>query len=351
MKIEKLALILVVALVLVASPSLLWGQEYPDMSGPGVPPPEFERVGSAGFQFLKIPTNARFAAMGGVTTALSRGDATAALANPASLADVGSVSLALTQNNWIADISYNAGSVAKSFGAIGTFGLQFIYVDYGDMVRTENVPQFDDLGNYEFKVKQATDLGTFGAHDLAIGLSYARNITDRLQFGANIKYVEEKIDDASTGNIALDVGTVYYTGLKTFRVAMLGRNFGPDAEFIEWEERIAFPSAKVKLPMTYVLGGAVDILEGGDNPHLWTLAAEFVHTNDASEKVNVGMEYSFMDFAMLRAGYRFNYDEEGITLGAGLKVHTGSFSFLVNYAYMDFGRLDNVSMFSLGFGF
>ena len=80
------------------------------------------------------------------------------LANPASMADVENLSLALTQNNWIADIGYNAGAVVKNFGGLGVFGINFIYVDYGDMVRTENQPLFDALGNSNSRTAQLRSL-------------------------------------------------------------------------------------------------------------------------------------------------------------------------------------------------
>lgn len=241
----------------------------------------------------------------------------------------------------------------KKVGNLGFFGVNFIFVDYGDMTRNANEPILDPTtGEHTGNVRQVTGLGTFSAHDLAFGISYSRQITDRLQFGVNLKYLEEKLDDATANQFAIDIGTVYYTGIKSFRIAMLGRNFGPGAEFLDFDERIGYPTAKVKLPMTYILGGAIDILEGGENsPHLWTIAGEFIHTNDASEKANVGTEYSFMEFVMLRAGYRFNYDEEGITLGAGLNLHMADIGMNINYAYMVFGRLDSVNMFSFNFGF
>jgi len=343
-------LYLLIALILAVSTGPLRAQVYPDV-GAGVAPAEFERVGSAGFQFLKLPTNAQMAAMGGVMSSLSRGDAAAAFTNPASTADVQSISAHFSQMSWIADIDYMNASVVKNMGAWGNFGLSFVYVDYGDMIRNEYNPIFDESGAYTFQVEQQFDMGTFSASDVALGLSYGRNITDRLQFGASFKYIQEKIDDAETSALGIDIGTVYYTGLKSFRIAMVGRNFGPDTEFLEWSERIRVESAKVKLPMTFILGGAIDILEGGeDNPFLWTVAGEFVHTNDASEKINVGSELGIMDLIKLRAGYRFNYDEEGLTLGAGLRLHTGSTFFTINYAYVDFGRLDTVNMFSVSFG-
>jgi hypothetical protein len=104
--------------------------------------------------------------------------------------------------------------------------------------------------------------------------------------------------------------------------------------------------------MVFCLGAAIDLLEGQNgNPHLWTLAGEFLHPNDGPEKVNLGTEYSYQDFVSLRAGYRFNYDEESLTLGAGINVFTSSLRFKVDYSFWDFGILGNINMFSIVLGF
>lgn len=320
----------------------------------GIHPSDYSRVGKSGWQFLKLPTDARFAAMGGIISATGRGTASAALGNPASLVDVNAkrVSAFFSTMNWIADIKYMSGAVAKNFGKYGTFGLSVIALDYGDMERTAYIEQFDDQGNTKGIALPAFDLGTFSGSDFAMGLSYARWMTDRLQFGLKFSFVQETLDDATTRNWAVDVGTMYHTGIKTFRISMVGRNFGPDAEFVQYEERIGVPAMKARMPIAFVLGAAIDILEEKeDSPHLWTLAGEFIHPNDGEEKLNFGTEYSFMNYVMLRGGYRFNYDEEGLTLGAGLRVHFSDFSLLINYAFIDFGRLNEVHMFSTGFSF
>jgi len=283
----------------------------------GIHPPEYSAVGRSGWQFLKLPTHARFAAMGGIISALAHGDASATLGNP----------------RW------------------GSFGLNVVYVDYGEMIRTENREALDDFGQSLGYTEPITEgLGTFTGGDFALGINYALRVTDRLQIGSNIRYVEEKLDDAKTSNWTIDIGTMYYTGIKTFRIAMLGRNFGPDAEFTKYDERIGIPAVQVPMPMVFVLGGAIDLFEGRNgNPHLWTVAAEFTHPNDGPEKVHLGTEYTYNNFVSLRAGYRFFYDEEGLTFGGGLRISTSTFGASINYAYIDFGRLNNVQLFSINF--
>lgn len=348
MKYLRSLIIVLIALGCALPSGRVVAQEYPDI-GAGVSAPDFQRVGTAGWQFLKVPSNARMVGMGGILSGIyGMNDASASFTNPAALSDIENISVSLNTQKWIADISYQSAAIFKQFGNIGGFGLNLIYVDYGEMDRTLN--EIASRGPQVKYVRPNLSAGTFSAYDMQAGISYTRQISAQLQFGANVKFLQEKLDDASTNNFAIDIGTVYQTGIRSFRIAMLGRNFGPDAKFTSFENRVAQSAAAVKLPMSFVLGSAFDILEGKNSPHKWTLAGEFIHTNDASEKVNVGTEYSFMDLAYLRGGYRFNYDEEGLTLGAGLNINAGGFSASVSYSYMAFGRLGDINMISLVLG-
>jgi len=54
--------------------------------------------------------------------------------------------------------------------------------------------------------------------------------------------------------------------------------------------------------------------------------------------------------AVSAGGYTFNTDEEGLSLGSGVKVDLGSATVLVDYAYVAFGVFDAVHMFLLGCG-
>ena len=318
--------------------------------GSGITEPDFDRVAQSGFQFLHLPTHARQAAIGGVSSVMMSG-AAAALNNPAAIALVENADLVVTRMNWIADIGYNAGALVKNLGGWGSLGLSAVYLDYGDMDRTENREILDANNERTGLSEVITGLGTFSAYDLAVGVSYARSMTDRLQLGATVKYVRESIDNTDVSNWSIDVGTLYYTGFRTLRVAMMGSNFGPDVNFAEWEERIQVTPANVKMPMVFKFGAAIDVLEGGPSPHLLTLSSEFIHPNDGPERVHVGTEYAFQDLIFLRGGYRFNYDEQSYTLGGGLNVNLGDIGLKIDYSYWAFGRLGPVHLVSAGFGF
>lgn len=316
----------------------------------GVHPMEYSNVGSSGWQFLKLPANARSAAMGGVKAALSYGDANAAFMNPASAADIKNLDVQFSSMKWVADIQYSGVSLVQNLGNWGCVGLNLQYLDYGEMVRTVVGQSYDQLGNDLGIVPITEGLGTFSGHDLAIGLLYSRQITKDLQLGGNVRIVEEQLDDAATRNWSLDIGTLYWTGLGSLRVSMLARNFGPDAQFTSYSDQIKIPPVKVSMPMMFFLGAAYDILESAPNsPHRLTLATEYIKPNDGPEKINLGVEYFFSYNFYARCGYRFNYDEEKYTLGFGFEYSiTEDRKVRFDYAFAYLGRLSSVNVFSVG---
>jgi hypothetical protein len=337
-----------IVLLLFLNIGLVVGQDTTPPDEYGVPPEEFHRVGQSGWQFLKIPANARNAAIGGISTSLANGDANTMFHNPAELVGVQSIDVSANRVNWFAEIPVQSVGVAKNFDGIGVIGLSVLMVDYGDMKRTEYGLVGDPAAPSGQRNVVLDDLGTFTASDLAVGLSYARQVTDRLSVGTNIRYIQEKIDDLSMSNYSIDIGTMYYTGFKSLRLAMVARNFGPDRKLVDYNEEVQREPASIKMPVQFRLGAAIDFLEGDDSPHLLTAAVEGVHPNDGPEKLNVGLEYRLFEMFMARGGYRFNYDEEGITLGAGLNLDLGGANVIFDYAYIDFGHLDYVQMFSVG---
>lgn len=331
----KSKIIFVLSIVLLMSYKLI---------GQGIEPANSERVGQSGWQFLKINGDARVAAMGGAYVAASKGDASSAFGNPASLSDVKNIDISLSNVNWIADIKHQTIAIAKNFEDIGVFGINLAYVDYGDMIETINSPI-----EGENRTNQVVTGNTFTASDIAIGISYSKQVTDKLSIGGNVKYIKESIAELSMDNWAIDFGTLYYTGFKSLRVAMTARNFGPDVNLTGFSEEYQAEAMDVRMPIDFRIGVAMDFFDYEGSPHLLTLSLEGDHPNDGPEKINSGAEYSFQDIFFLRGGYKFNYDEEGLVLGVGLKYDISGFTGRFNYAYVDFGNLNKVHMIQLGF--
>ena len=321
-----------------------------DDPGSGVGPLPYGTEGTSGWQFLKLPTDARTAALGGVRAALGYGDAAAALTNPAAAADVDGTGVALSRMEWVADISLNSASVVRDLGPLGTVGANLVYLDYGDMERTANLPA--DEGGVDLGVIPTTGLGTFSAHDVAVGLLYTRRVTDKLQLGGNLRYLQQTLDDATSSNWSLDVGTLYRTGFRSLRISMLGQNFGPDSDFSDFEGRIQRQAVRVRMPAQFVLGAAYDVVEPSSaQPYRWTVAGEYVRPNDGGDRYNLGSEVVVQNILALRAGYRVGYDVLGLTFGGGVHVITAGSTIRADYAFTSTGPFESVHMLSLGFEF
>ena len=98
------------------------------------------------------------------------------------------------------------------------------------------------------------------------------------------------------------------------------------------------------------VGLAYDI-EFGPNSVV-TLASEVKHPNDNEQQGALGAEFAFSEKFFARAGYKINYEEEGLGFGAGLDYPiSNSTNIVVDYSWQDFGRLASTQRFSVGFTF
>jgi len=308
---------------------------------------DFTKTGSVGAQFLKIGVGSRYQGVGEASVAIVN-DAYSMYWNPAGLANVDGSNITFTNVDWVTDISLNYVALATRVEDFGSLGFSAALLSMGDMeVTTVDEPE----GTGE----------NFSASSFALSAGYARFLTTRLSFGVSIKYIYEKIYRESAGGIGFDFGTQLRTGYKSLRLGMNISNLGPEMEFsgpdlnrtYETEGGSASSNIDVDaydLPLTFRLGIAFDLLEQIDNR--WTVSLEAKHPNDNNQQASMGTEYSFQQKYFLRGGYKLNYEEQGLTLGGGLRAPLGdNKDLIVDYAWSDFGRLESIHRFSLGFTF
>jgi long-subunit fatty acid transport protein len=285
------------------------------------------KVGTAGAQFLEIGVSARAVGMGDAFVAVAD-DATAMYYNPAGLTQLYDREVTVAAIDYPADIQYGFAGIAYPlyrFG--GVLGVGFYALDAGQMDET----------TYEYS--QGTGR-TFSAASYALGLSYARNLTDRFSVGLTLKFIDEHYEDERSSGWAADVGTSYNTGFRNFKISMVITNFGPDMTFI---------SESYPLPINFRFGGAIDVLESERQRGTFSLEAQ--HPSDNLEKYNAGFEYSYDEHYFLRVGQRFNYDEGTFSVGGGIHVPLQSMDLQLDYAYQDMGRLTQAHRFTLGLKF
>ncbi len=307
---------------------------------------EFDKLGTSGAQFLKMDVDARVVGLGGANAAFSQG-AMSVYYNPAGIAGMEGNSLAFSYTDWIADIKYNYLAYARPVAGFGNIGVHLAVLTMDDMDIT-TVEEPDGTGD------------TFGANSWVVGISNAYQLTDRFSFGVTAKYIREKISDLSSSSVAFDVGTLYYTGFRTLRIAMTTRNFGTDTHYggtglettLDQDNDPTTLPVEVRLnteyhalPLTFRLGLAYDFEFGPDSKLM--AALDGYNTRDRGQQGSAGLEYSWQDKLALRVGYKIEADEEGIALGGGYDFEISGFGMLgINYAWADLGRLENAHRFS-----
>ncbi len=286
------------------------------------------KVGTAGAKFLDIGISARAMGMGEAYTAIAN-DVSAVYYNPAGLTQIYSREAMFTHIDYPADINFEFAAIALPWeAASGVIAFAFYNLNSGDIPLTS------------YAYPQGTG-EQFRANDYALTFTYSRSLTEHFSLGTTIKAIGEYYDNESATGWAADVGTIYDTGYRGFKIAMSIVNFGPDMKMITQE----YP-----LPISFKFGSSFNFLENPD--HLATFSLEGAHPSDNLEQYNAGVEYWFQDRFSLRVGNRFNYDTDGYTAGAGLKWPFGEAAELrVDYSFQDFGDLREVHRFSLAIAF
>ena len=317
---------------------------------------DISKSGITAAQFLKIGIGSRAIGMGGAFTATAS-DMSAIYWNPAGVASNNANQVYFNHTDWVADVSNDFAAVASYIPGVGTIGA-FIIVSKsieGEVVRTISQPE----GTGEL----------FDAGGLAIGLTYAIELTDNFSIGFNGKYIQENIWHMKSEGFAFDLGVLYKIAiLNEFRIAASVVNFGTKME-LDGRDILEIKSVgegnqgnlintkielnQYDLPLLFRVGVAADILKA--RTFRFTAAIDAIHPNDHTEYVNIGGEFAWNEILFARFGYKSLFErdtEQGLTLGVGLNYRlVDVVNIMIDYAYQDFGRLKNVHYLSLGFKF
>ncbi|MEW5797404.1 MAG: PorV/PorQ family protein [Bacteroidota bacterium] len=315
------------------------------------------KVGTTVAQFLKIPAGARTIAMGSSGASLE-GDVYSIYWNPGALARLKTYGeAAFNHAEWLADISYDyvaSGLMIDGFGAVG-LSLTSLRVPE-DIVRTELNPEGDGR--------------RWSYSAFALGISYARSLTDRFSIGFSAKYIREAIWNMSSSGIAFDIGTIYTTSFNDLKIGASISNFGtklrleghdisfnsfPGGELGQGPQNIEsmYKTESFDIPLNFRIGISMDVFRL-DNIRA-TAALDATHPNDNVEYVNSGLELAYDEMFFGRVGYKslfYEESEEGLTWGIGVMFALSNVNGIkVDYAFADYGRLKNVQYVSVGVTF
>lgn len=294
------------------------GQVLPNFGG--------ERAGLSTLSFLKNDLNPRSMAMGGASVALS-GDAFSVITNPAALTELkhtsygashlflgGGINQSLLTGNYL--LNDKLSHVAFSINSLNS----------GEMEeRTEFLPQ--GTGHQVF------------VSNIAVGISYARELSKLFSAGVTVKYIYEGIANFSNHNATVDISFLYKTDYKNLQFAVMVQNFGGNS---------ALGNSNEDIPVIFNRTTGVN-LEANTVPTVFSLGLSFTpykkefqslttslqlnHPNDNAENIRLGLEYEVRQLFFARAGYKFSVEGQSWpTFGLGMKSRMGGRPLQINYA-------------------
>ncbi len=308
------------------------------------------RVGTTAAQFLKIAAGARPVGMGGAYSALAT-DILAVYWNPAGLSRVvGRGEAVFNHAEWLAETDYDFAAFSVNLGAVGSVGFQVIAFRTPEQpVRTIDNPE----GTGQL----------WNANMIALGITYARNLTDRFSIGFTGKYVQETIFNVTARGAAFDLGILYYTPFKNVILGASIANFGTqmrlDGRDLFFNEDplpedgsvdavpAKYRTESFDMPLSMRFGIAWQPIRN-DNIQI-TAAVDGTQPNDNSEHINSGLEIGFQNVVFLRLGYKALFlenSEQGLTFGVGLYYNMVGTNLKFDFGWADYGRLNNVKFVS-----
>jgi len=312
------------------------------------------KTGTTAANFLQIPVGAAATGLGGAFVSLAN-DASALYWNVSGIANMEKFEAQLVHTEWIAETSFDYAGAILPLGEFGTLGLSFTSLKMDDMkVTTIELP--DGTGEY------------FSASDIAFGVSYARMLTDRFSIGFTVKYIQQSIWHMNASAFAVDAGTKFRTDLLGgMTIGATITNFGTSLKlsgrdtryFIRVDDTKQGSNDRIPteiemdewdLPLVFQIGVSTDVLQL-ENYKL-VLAVDAIHPNNDYQSMNAGAEFAFNDYLFIRGGYQsllLADSEGGLSFGMGVnsKMLFSDTIVKFDYAYRDFGRLENTHTFSL----
>ncbi|MDH6355639.1 hypothetical protein M2132_001984 [Dysgonomonas sp. PH5-45] len=199
------------------------------------------------FRFLNLPSSTRVNAMGGNNVSLVENDLSLVFHNPALLGYEMNMNVNVNYMSYIDDIAVGSAIFGKKLDEISSFSVGANYFDYGKYDRAS------DLGERD---------GTFGAKDIALNGSYARDLTSKLRGGVTLKFIYSAYEDFSSTAVGFDVGLSYYDKPSEFSWGVAIKNIGAqissyndERESMPWDVQIGISKKLSHAPVRLSLTG------------------------------------------------------------------------------------------------
>lgn len=310
------------------------------------------KVGTSAAPFLGIAVGPRAVAEGGAFVAVAN-DASALYWNPGGIPRYGRSEVMFSHTDWLVGTKFDWAGALINLNGTDAVGVSFTQLSYGEELVTTETSQ---MGTGE----------TWSASDVAIGLTYGRNLTDRFSIGGTAKYIQQRIWNETASSAAVDVGLLYITDFAGLKIGMCISNYGADMRLdgkdlyrpIDIDPAHAGTNktivARLKtddwpLPLFFRAGVSLDAFKAEDLR--LTVAADALRPSDNAETVNLGGELAWNEILFIRGGVKslfLNEAQERYTVGAGARWDfSAAMGVGLDYSYQDFGLFGGIKQVAL----
>ena len=288
------------------------------------------------FNFLRLPTSAHAAALGGENVTLTDDDASMVFHNPALVYYASDRSLGLNMMTYMQGSITGSASYSQMAGDRGTWGLQGRFINYGKMKQTTAYNE---------------ETGTFQANDFALGGTFAYGLTERITGGITGKIVASYIGQYNALGAAVDLGLNYYDEERNWSIGAVARNLGgqlkaynDDFERMPLDVQLGVTKRLASSPLRFsatlvrlndweygigkhlVLGA--DLLLGSQ----FYLAAGYNAMRASEMKISTGENEESSHGAALSLGAGMMLERLSLHIAYG-KYHVSSTSLMINFSY------------------
>ncbi|MBS1615516.1 MAG: PorV/PorQ family protein [Bacteroidetes bacterium] len=269
-------------------------------------------------------------------------------------------------------ISVIDAAIGVNLGDAGVVGLNMQALNFGEIQVTD------------YNHPYGGEIGTYKPSFFNVEIGYAKEFSHSIHAGVAATFVSEKITNAGAMGAAFEAGVQYVTGLQdNFHFGVTLRNIGTNMKFSgpgfsfdsespdgTYEISRQTPSERFEMPTYLNIGAAYDFYLDGkhlakedDKPkQRLTAMLGFTSNSFNNDYIHAGLEYSFREMVMLRAGYRYEKDiasdentttfYTGFSAGASVMTHLGANGpkLAIDYSFRPTHRPDNgVHVISLRF--
>lgn len=286
-------------------------------------------TGDPVYDFLRIPMNARAAALGN-TFLTVRNDPAAVFFNPGMMSTLEHPSASIGFTKYLKDVNAGYAAYGTDVENIGWISGGVMYVNYGTFDETD---------------RSSNVIGTFTPADLAFVASYA-NVYENFCYGASVKFIYSSIADVSSTGLALDAGVAYLIPKEGIIVGLSILNAGTQLS--------TYAGRSERLPLDVSVGVSKKL------EHLPLTVMLNIHKLNEEQDLStfsLGGEFSLSKALRARIGYNNELKRElkignsaklaGFSAGVGLSIAT----YLVDYAYNSFGLVGDLHRVSIGTSF